>query len=296
MYERFYKFAELEQVWPWAKSIVVCSVWYGKYSIPKHLEGRIGKTYLMDERRDTDSKTYQSSLKFEDSLHALGLRTADERDYGITALRWAALQAGIGIIRNNNFFYSPKGSWFTLEAWLIDQELELIHSTDHIKKCPEKCHLCVKACPTKALTEPYAMNGVGCVAYLTSKAACMPGKPLYDQTGTWIFGCDACQDACPFNKHAWKTQEDFPGLAKLSAQLSLEKIVSMDYTSLRALLPTKFWYIEESEVWKWKNNALNAMRNIYHAGYKPYIEMALHDPHENVRVMAESVAQTVSHI
>jgi epoxyqueuosine reductase len=294
MYERFFKFAELEQAYPWAKSVVICSVWYGKYYIPEHLKGLIGKAYLVDGRRDTRSSAYRNSLKFEESLHALGLRVADERDYGITALRWAAMQAGIGIVRSNNFFYSKKGSWITLEAWLIDQELELIHSVDNIKKCSEKCQLCVKACPTKALAEPYAINGVGCVSYLTSKAACMPGKPFYDQTGDWVFGCDACQDICPHNKRAWKAKEEFPGLAELSTRLSPEKIVAMDYASLRALLPTKFWYIEESEVWRWKNNALNAMRNTYREEYKPCIEMALHDPHENVRAMAESVAQTVS--
>jgi epoxyqueuosine reductase len=293
MYERFFKFADLEQAYPWATSVVICSIWYGKYHIPEHLEGLIGKAYLVDDRRDTRSRAYQNSQKFGGSLYALGLRVANDRDVGITALRWAAMQAGIGIIRNNNFLYSKKGSWITLDAWLIDQELEHIHSINNIRKCPKKCQLCVKACPTKALTEPYAINGVSCISFLTGKAACTPDKPFYDQTKTWIFGCDVCQDVCPFNKRAWKVEEDFPGLVELSAHLSLEKIVAMDYTTLRTLLPPKFWYIEEREVWRWKNNALNAMRNTYHEGYKPYIKMALHDPHENVRAMAESVAQTV---
>ena len=85
----------------------------------------------------------------------------------MTALRWAALKAGLGIIRKNNFFYSDSGSWVYLEAWLIDQELTLKENTN-LKNCPPNCNLCIKACRTNSLSEPYMMNRSTCISCLTT--------------------------------------------------------------------------------------------------------------------------------
>lgn len=78
----------------------------GIIQIPKHLNGLIAKYYLVDSRKDENSIDYQASILFENYLNELGLKTATKRDFGITDLRWAALKAGLGIVRKNNFFYS----------------------------------------------------------------------------------------------------------------------------------------------------------------------------------------------
>ena len=286
---QFGGFAELQRQHPWAKSVVVCARWYGAYRIPANLHGLIAKYYLVDSRKNEQSPDYRDSVRFEEFLLEQGLRTASARDFSITAVRWAAMRAGIGIIRKNNFFYTERGSWTHLEAWLIDQDLEYVH-TPRIAACPDNCTLCVQACPTGSLAEAYAMNPCSCISYLTTWDACLPGRPHNGQTGAWLYGCDLCQDACPRNRNAWSETETFPGLDDL-AELSLERVVAMDYDAIRALLSPRFWYISKKHVWKWKANALNALYNTEPERCAVSIAAARRDEHENVRLMADWLAR-----
>lgn len=106
-----YRFTRLRETHPWAKSVIVCVRRYGKYAISPNLDGLIAKYYLVDGRRNVDSPDYKASAEFEKYLRSIGLKTKAERKFGVTALRWAAYKAGLGIIRRNNFFYTESGSW-----------------------------------------------------------------------------------------------------------------------------------------------------------------------------------------
>ncbi len=290
MYSPYAAFAAPQEQFPWAKAVVVCAFWYGRYRVPPHLAGLVGKSFLFDSRRDPESAGHRAGAGMDGHLSGLGLQNAREPDYGITALRWAAARAGLGIIRKNNFFYTKRGSWVRLEAWLIDKELELKH-TPEVRKCDDRCFSCKRSCPSGALAESYSTNGAACVSFLTTKRGCTAGMPLAEKTGGWIFGCDACQDVCPNNKRSWKEEEDFPALAELAAELAPEKIMRMSYAELGKMLPPKFWYIQENEVWKWKTNALNALANTNPASpeFAGLLELARQDEHEQVRAMAEFV-------
>jgi epoxyqueuosine reductase len=288
------KFTNLNLTFPWARSIIVCVRKYGKYDIPKHLYGLIAKYYLVDGRINENSPDYKASIKFENFLHDLKLQTATERKFGITALRWAALKAGLGTIRNNNFFYTDKsGSWVYLEAWLIDKEIELKYKYTQ-KKCPENCNKCIKACPTKSLIEQFAMDKSTCVSYLTTfDDYDFSNEQRNVQKGNWIFGCDICQDICPCNKGKWKEEEEFPGLNELSQNISLEKTIEMDYKYLQDIMAKKFFYIPKEKVYKWKINALNAMVNNYNETYLPYINKACNDENKIVCNMANWVKNKI---
>ena len=120
----------------------------------QRMKGRVAKYYLTDGRRHTDSEGYKTSVAFEKYLADCGLQVATDRDFGITALRWAGMKAGIGIIRKNNFFYTEKGSYQYLEAFLIDEPLQYIVE-NQIRPCAEKCNLCMRSCPTESLEAPY---------------------------------------------------------------------------------------------------------------------------------------------
>jgi epoxyqueuosine reductase len=243
----------------------------------------------VDSRRDANSQEFKDSVAFDGYLKERGLKTATYRDFGITALRWAAMKAGIGVVRKNNFFYTEKGSWVFLEAWLVDEELEHI-SQSTAKACPTSCSLCIKNCPTGSLSAPYTMNHLSCVSCLTTFQGWDWTTDKYQpQTSDWIFGCENCQDACPFNHMAWVEEEAFPGLDDLGERISLEKLVEMDYDFLRDTIQPKFWYIPKDKVWKWKTNALNAMLNNYLPRYYPFIEEACNDQDEHVRRMAQWV-------
>jgi epoxyqueuosine reductase len=287
MYRRFLAFAEPDRDFPWARSVVACSWHLGAYRVPEGLAGLIGKHYLFDERRDRNSDAYRARVALERCMtEELGLRVASSHDYGITSCRWAAFASGIGTIRRNNFFYGDHGSYYSLMVFLVDEAMEYTYAPKH-KPCSDHCNLCVKHCPTGALAEPYATCGVACVSFLTNKA---PDNGAFEKhspkTGSWIYGCDVCQDVCPFNRGEWSEDKAFPGLEELSASISLEKIVTMDYARLRETVASKLWYIKIGDLWKWKRNALSAMRNTGHKNYKTALAAALHDEDERVRRLA----------
>lgn len=292
-YEPFRSFAHLQNDYPWAKSVVIASFWYGKYHIPNGVQGRVAKYYLTDGRRNVNSQGYQASVAFERYLADCGLQVATDRDFGITALRWAGMQAGIGIIRKNNFFYTEKGSYQYLEAFLIDQPLQYIME-NAIKPCAEKCNLCMKACPTGSLEAPYMMCRNTCVSCLTTWDGWdLRTEPLQNKFGKWIYGCDACQDACPYNKNAWRDAAEFPELEEWSSHFTYAEIVLSDYDWLRSVVQPKLWYIPRGKEWRYKTNALNAMLNNYDPEYLPVIQKACHDEYAEVRDMAEWVLDMI---
>ncbi len=109
------------------------------------------------------------------------------------------MKAGIGIIRKNNFFYTENGSWQNLEAFLVDEPLEYIEKCN-VYPCSNKCNICMDACPTHSLSEPYMM------CRNTWDGWDFTVEPLRDKMGSWVYGCDAC----PYNHNKWKNDEDFP--------------------------------------------------------------------------------------
>jgi epoxyqueuosine reductase len=112
------------------------------------------------------------------------------------------------------------------------------------------------------------------------------------KTCGWVYGCDACQDACPFNIGALSRERDFPGLAELGAEISPEKIIEMDYRYLREVISPKF-YVEPNNVWKWKRNAISAMMNNYEERYKKTIAAALGDADARVRAAAKKALESM---
>ncbi len=114
--EKFYqgqrRFLNLQLAYPWAKSVVVLATRYGRYKIPQPVKGQIAKLYLFDLRVNPELKEYKSSQAIDQYLQGFGLRVATERKFGVVGLRWAAMQAGLGIIRrNNSFIPNPVHGW-----------------------------------------------------------------------------------------------------------------------------------------------------------------------------------------
>ncbi|UQZ88358.1 Fe-S oxidoreductase [Deltaproteobacteria bacterium Smac51] len=286
--------AGIRERFPWAKSVIICTRRYDNYKMPPTLNGRFSKYYLFDARRNQRARDYQDGLAFEQFLRDSSLRFAggERGDLVMPGNRWAAMKAGLGVLRRNNFFYTENGSWLFLESWLIDRELELKEESK-AKPCPKNCVKCLTACPTNALPESYVFDLTSCVSYLTRRGGWdLTADSRASSIGQWLYGCDVCQDVCPLNQRPWVGKDDFPGAAELAVIAAPEDIVRMGYEDLKLELFKRFWSIPEDKLWKWKINALNAMKNDFDDQYRPAVEAALNDEAEPVRHMARWVLRS----
>ncbi len=280
LYESLYTMAFPQKNAEWAKSIIVCVRRYGKYIIPEEIDRYIGKAYLVDGRLKY-SKEYSRKLEFETYLSDLGLRTA----YSIVPARMAAANAGLGHIGKNNFFYAKKyGSWVFIDTWVVDTEMENDEPIRSLN-CPEDCTKCIDACPTGALNKPFSMNRGKCIAQLTIDPN-LQSEDLRTNMGTWVYGCDVCQNVCPMNKRKWEEIEDFVDLSDITQYISLESLWKMDEKTFLEVIQPRFWYIGQDGLWIWKCNALRSMVNGGDEKYQKYIKEAMTDSDHNIRNMA----------
>ncbi|HZX59412.1 MAG TPA: tRNA epoxyqueuosine(34) reductase QueG [Mucilaginibacter sp.] len=111
---------------------------------------------------------------------------------------WAK-KAGLGWIgKNTNLINTKTGSFFFLAELIVDIELEydVPATADHCGTCTR----CIDACPTEAIVAPYVVDGSRCISYLTIELKNEIPQEFRGKMDNWIFGCDVCQDVCPWNK------------------------------------------------------------------------------------------------
>lgn len=111
---------------------------------------------------------------------------------------WAK-RAGIGWIgKNSNLISKKNGSFFFLAELIIDLELEYDHpfETDHCGTCTR----CIDACPTDAILSPFIIDAKKCISYLTIELRDEIDQGFKNKMDNWMFGCDICQDVCPWNR------------------------------------------------------------------------------------------------
>lgn len=139
--------------------------------------------------------------------------SADGRVYvdtGPVLERDFAVRAGLGWFgKNTCLIHKGKGSWFFLAEIILNVALEW--DTPQLDHCGT-CTRCLDACPTDALIEPYVLDSRRCISYLTIELREPIPNALRSGIGNWVYGCDICQDVCPWNeKHS--TASDEPAFA-----------------------------------------------------------------------------------
>ena len=110
---------------------------------------------------------------------------------------WAA-KSGLGWIgKHSNLLTQQVGSFYFIAELIIDLDLEYdLPTTDHCGTCTA----CIDACPTQAITEPYVVDGSKCISYFTIELKENIPTEFKGQFDDWMFGCDVCQDVCPWNR------------------------------------------------------------------------------------------------
>jgi epoxyqueuosine reductase len=194
---------------PWAKSVVVCAVNYNTrfpYS-----------TQLRDSKRGWISRYAWGAMDYHDALmprlrqveaaimqlareHGLGAETRCYVDTGPLVERVYARYAGLGWMGKNTCIINQKlGSWLFLGVVLTS--LELAPDLPAPDRCGS-CTRCIDACPTQAFIAPGKMDARRCIAYLTIEKRGEIAEEFRDGMGHHVFGCDICQDVCPWNNKA----------------------------------------------------------------------------------------------
>jgi epoxyqueuosine reductase len=118
---------------------------------------------------------------------------------------WAK-KSGLGWIgKNSNLIHPKEGSFFFIAELIIDLEIE---PDGPMKDYCGTCTKCIDACPTDAIVQPYLVDGSKCISYLTIelKDELLPSE-FKGKMDNWMFGCDICQDVCPWNRFSKITQE-----------------------------------------------------------------------------------------
>jgi epoxyqueuosine reductase len=156
-------------------------------------------------------------------------------DTGAILERGWAERAGLGWVGKHAGVLSESlGSWFLLGEVLVDREL--VPDAPVAERCGT-CARCVDACPTRAIVAPYQVDARLCISYLTIELKGPIPRELRPLIGDWIFGCDICQEVCPWNRFAPPARE-----ARLHARTlegwSLERFLALDEPGFLELFAT----------------------------------------------------------
>lgn len=199
------KRSSLRRTAPWARSVIVCAMNYHT-SHPRSIEARDPERGWISRyawSRQDYHKTVMRRLRQVEVRLQEAAPDAVSRCYvdtGPVVERMYAKYAGVGWIgKNTCILNQAKGSWLFLGVIL--SSLELTPDTPAPDRCGS-CTRCIDACPTDALVAPYQLDANLCISYLTIEKRGDIPESLREGVGNHLFGCDICQDVCPWNRKA----------------------------------------------------------------------------------------------
>jgi epoxyqueuosine reductase len=156
-------------------------------------------------------------------------------DTGAILERSHAHEAGMGFIGKNTMLIHPRrGSYFFLGEILTNLEFDTYDQPGKATLCGS-CTRCLTACPTNAFPRPHVLDSRLCISYLTIEHKGWIARDLRPQMGNWIFGCDICQDVCPWQRFTPETTESVFRAADLDrAAPRLLDVLAMDTDTFKA--------------------------------------------------------------
>ncbi|MFQ5651544.1 MAG: tRNA epoxyqueuosine(34) reductase QueG [bacterium] len=197
--------ADITQVVPEAKSVIVCAkIYHTPYPLSTErtetTAGWISRYGWGDDYHDVLRHKLFEFVEFIKRASAQQVVSRVYVDTGPVVDRVYAKYAGIGWFgKNTCLINQTHGSWFFLGEIITNLELEA--DTPPADRCGT-CTRCLEACPTGALVAPYVLDSRLCISYLTIELREEIPPELRDPMGNHVFGCDICQDVCPWNRKA----------------------------------------------------------------------------------------------
>ena len=202
---------DVRQLLAEAKSVISLAMNYYTLDPPKALaedpaRGQISRYAWGDDYHDVIRQRLSELVDFIKQTAETELKTRVCVDTAPIIEREYAQKAGIGWIgKNTNLIHWRSGSWYFLAEVLININLE--SDTPPLRGSCGTCTRCIEACPTDAIIEPNLLDSRLCISYLTIELKESIPKALRPKIGNLIFGCDICQEVCPWNSKAVPTDE-----------------------------------------------------------------------------------------
>lgn len=200
------KRASLQHAAPWARSVIVCARNYNTAASNTNDPHDPGAGWVSRYAWGDDYHDHllaalrQVEAKLKEAVGAPELRTWAYVDTGPVIERVFGKYAGIGWLAKNTCIINQQiGSWMFLGVILTS--LELPPSLPAPDRCGT-CTRCLEACPTNAFPVPYELDATRCISYLTIEKRGAVPEDLREGIGRHVFGCDICQDVCPWNRKA----------------------------------------------------------------------------------------------
>ena len=277
------KRASLASVAPWAKSVIVCAINYNTahpYSTQFQDSNRGWISRYAWSREDYHDAVLRRLKRVEETLCSLSpnLETRSYVDTGPIIERIYAKYAGVGWVGKNTCILNQKmGSWLFLGVILTS--LELITDIPAPDRCGT-CTRCIEACPTDAFLGPYRLDSNKCISYLTIEKRGTVPEDMREGMGRHVFGCDICQDVCPWNRKAPATEA-----AEFQAR---EGLVNPALAWLAEITPEQFREkfrgspIRRTKRTGVRRNAVIAMGNSGNPNFLPILERLSGDEDESV--------------
>ncbi len=277
------RFVDPSRHLPEAKSIIVVTDSYWEEDIPPSLAGKIGRCYLKGLFCPEDSLPKRRRKDFRNFLQDLGMKTI----YGPAPARMAGARAGVTHYGKNCFAFANEAvgqsSWLVNEPYLVNRELEIDEPTLKLG-CPENCRICMDACPTGALYAPLKMDPRKCIAYLTYFTEGEIPRSIRPKMGTWVYGCDRCQEACPRNRK-WmdRKKPTDEALWARAGNFRLETLLLMSQEHYEQKVWPLVYYIRKENRKVWQRNAAVALGNQGDPDALRFLTAAMEDPEPLVR-------------
>jgi epoxyqueuosine reductase len=211
-----------------------------------------------------------------------GCKTEAVADTAPLLERDFARRAGLGWVGKNTLLLNPdRGSFFFLAAVLTD--LELPPDEPFAASHCGTCTACLDACPTHAFPEPFVLDATKCISYLTIELRSPVPPDLREPMGNWLYGCDVCQDVCPWNRKERPGPVAFPHDPAMECFDPVE-LLSLDADAFRERFKkTSLWRNRRAGLLR---NAAIVLGNVGDERALPALERALSDEEEVVREAA----------